>query len=134
MQKSGIYSSKYKEEFSAKLLPDAEIILNVYKILRNLVKSDNLQTAIMQMESYVFDTDQFELKFTHQFGKKDVYNFEIEVGDLDLDPRNIATELGLEVDLPEDTPEFWKNWNDAVNLCADQLSDEELIEIFRSYV
>ncbi len=99
-----------------------------------MLESDNVQQRLCKWKVIFFNTDQFELKFTHQFGKKDVYNFEIEVGDLVLDPRDITTQLGLELDLPEDTPEFWKNWNDTVNLSADQLSDEELVDLIRSYL
>lgn len=134
MQKIGSWTGESQEEVDVKLPTESENILNTYKVLRNMLQSDNVETSIIQLENYVFDTEKFELKFTHQFGKVHVYNFEIEVKDLNLEPKQIAAELGLELDIPENTPEFWKNWNNTVNLYAKDLSDSELLEIFKSYL
>lgn len=134
MQKKGEWSSESTFEISIPLAKDPEIILNTHKALRNMLESENIETAIMQMESWIFDTERFELKFTYQTGKKDVYNFEIEVKDLNLDPKVIAEELGLKLELPGTDAEYWKNFNEEVNLRAADLNDEEILEIIKKYL
>lgn len=134
MQKVGSWTGESQKEIDVKLPIEAETILNTYKVLRNMLQSDNVETSILQLENYIFDTERFELKFTHQFGKVHVYNFEIEVKDLSMDPKQVASELGLKLDIPENTPEFWKSWNSTVNLYAKDLTDSELIKTFRSYL
>lgn len=134
MQKKGEWSGESSFEISVPLIKDPEVILDAYKALRNMLESDNVETSIIQMESFVFDTEEFELKFTYQTGKKDVYNFEIEVKELNLDPKVIAEELGLKLELPGTDSEYWKRFNEEVNLCVKDLNDEEILEIIKKYL
>lgn len=134
MQKKGEWLSQSSEEISVPLSKDPEVILNAYKVLRNMLESENVETSIMQMESYIFDTSTYELKFTYQTGKKDIYNFEIEVKDLNLDPSEIAEELELELDLPGTEADYWRKFNEEVNLYAKDLSEEEILKIIKKYL
>jgi hypothetical protein len=134
MQKSGSWTEEVQEEISVCLPKDAVIILNTYKVLLNMLQSDNIQTSIIQFENFIFDTEEYELKLTHQFGKVDVYNYEIEVKDITKEPKIIALELKLPLNLPENTSEFWKQWNRKVNLSAKDLTDKELLAIISKYL
>jgi hypothetical protein len=134
MQKKGEWSGESTFEISIPLAKDPEIILNTHKALRNMLESENVETSIMQMESYIFDTEKFELKFTHQTGKKDIYSFEIEVKDLNLDPKEIAQELELTLDLPGTDADYWRKFNEEVNLRAADLRDEEILAIIKKYL
>lgn len=71
---------------------------------------------------------------TYQFGKKDAYSCEIEVFDHALDPEDIAKKYNLPICLPSQTQDFWKKWNETVNLSATELSDEELLRIISEYI
>ena len=44
----------------------------------------------------------------------------------------IAQNYNIPIHLPTQTQDFWKKWNDRVNLSANELSDEELLKIIGS--
>ncbi|MEK7526204.1 MAG: hypothetical protein AAB546_01860 [Patescibacteria group bacterium] len=134
MQKIGDWKSDVRQEISIPLKSDSDLILKTLKILRNITKGENIQTSIIQLENTVYKQKDFEIKLTHQFGKKDVYNCEIEVFDSKLDPKDIASNFNIPLHLPDHTAEFWKNWSESVNLSADGLSDKEMLEIISEYI
>lgn len=134
MQKKGGWKDDVREEISTPLKSEVTVILSAYKTIRNVLNGDNIETPIIQTDSYLFANDDYEIKMTCQSGKVDVYNYEIEVFDHELDPMNVASELGLPVDSPVNTPEFWKDWNSKVNLKADDLDYEQLTAIIKKYL
>lgn len=75
-----------------------------------------------------------KLKFTHQTGKKDVYNFEVEVKDLELDPKEIVKNLDLTLDLPGTDADYWRRFNSEVNLNAKDMNDEDILGLIESYL
>ncbi len=134
MQKIGKWKSKTREEIEINLPGNPEMILKIFKILRNAMKGDKVRTSIIQTDSLVFKSKDFEIKLTHQFGKSNKYNAEIEVFDPKIEPEEIAEKYDIPIHLPEHTAEFWDSWSKAVNYYADELSEEKLLAIIKRYL
>ncbi|KKQ75387.1 MAG: hypothetical protein US96_C0012G0016 [Candidatus Woesebacteria bacterium GW2011_GWB1_38_5b] len=123
-----------RTEIIIPLPSDPKIIFDMYKIFRNAMRDEKVLTPIMQYENRLFKQRDLEVKLTYQFGKKDAYNCEVEVFDATLEPENITKKYDIPIHLPAHTPDFWKNWNETVNLSATEFSDEELFKIISKYL
>lgn len=134
MQKIGDWKKVDRVELAIPISSDPKIIFDMYKVFRNMMRDDEVLTPIMQYENKLFKTKDFEIKLTYQYGKKDAYNCEVEVLDSRLDPEEIAKNLSIPIHLPTQTQDFWKKWNETVNLSATEISDEELLDIIKKYV
>jgi len=134
IQKVGDWKKQNRQEITVPLPSDPKTIFDMYKIFMNAMRDEKVLTPIMQYENKLFKTKEFEIKLTHQFGKSDAYNCEIEVFDLNLDPEDLAKKYNIPVHLPAQTQDFWKNWNETVNLSATELSDDELLKIISDYI
>lgn len=134
IQKVGDWKKQNRHEIIIPLPSDPKIIFDMYKIFMNAMRDEKVLTPIMQYENKLFKTKDFEIKLTYQFGKKDAYNCEIEVFDHALEPDDLAKKYNIPVHLPAQTQDFWKNWNETVNLSATELSDEELLNIISKYI
>lgn len=138
MQKVGdwknITQGKSRTEISIPLLSDADVVAGLYRIIRNLMKGPKIENFVMQFESFIWESEGIEIKLTHQFGKSDAYNCEFEVFDDLHKPEELMREYNVPINLPTQTEDFWRKWNKKVNLNADELSDEELLEIIKKYL
>lgn len=134
IQKLGDWKKGNRHEVSVPLPRDSKTIFDLYKIFLNAMKDADVQSPIMQLENKLFKVRDFEIKLTHQFGKKDAYNCEVEVFDLALEPEDLAKKYRIPIHPPTQTVDFWKNWNETVNLSAEDLSDSELLEIIQKYL
>lgn len=132
MQKVGDWNSEAREEIAVILEGKATTVHNVYRMLINLSSGGNLNTYLMQHHNYVWDTPEYEIKLSHQTGKSDKYNFEIEARNNDLDIISVAKELNLRPDLSEKGPDFWAKWNEAVNLDPQELPEGGLLKLLES--
>ena len=129
-----IIKGETRTEVTIPLQKDPETVLNLYKILRNLVKGTNVQDIVMQYESLIWETMEFEIKLTKQFGASVAYNCEVEVKKNSLSPLGVASQLTIPINPPGDSQEFWKDWNSRINLNADDLNDNELLGIISKYL
>src|SRR3972149_10602450 len=87
MQKIGGIGDKrlrVRTEQRLKLLSDPEEVFNAYQILRVLIPGKDA-CYIYQHDNYIFKQPNFELKITHQIGKTDKYNFEVEADTKKID-------------------------------------------------
>lgn len=138
MQKVGdwknITKGESRTEISISLPSDAKMVVDLYEIIRNLTVGSKIENIIMQFENFVWKKKEFEIKLTHQFGKGDGYNCEIEVFDELLNPEDLARKYNIPIHLPTENNDFWRKWNKKVNLSADEISDEELLEIVSRYL
>ena len=138
MQKVGdwknITKGKSRTEISIPLPSDVNTIVGLYRIIRNLMKGPKIENIIMQFESFIWEAQDFEIKLTHQFGKSDAYNCEVEVLNGSHKPEDLMKELNIPIHLPTQTENFWRDWNKKVNLFSDNLPEEELIEFIRKYL
>jgi hypothetical protein len=138
MQKVGdwknITKGESRTEITIPLHEEAENIVALYTILQNMLTGNNVQKIVLQFENYIWETKEFEIKLTNQFGKSDAYNCEIEVFDHNLEPSDIANKYNVTINPPSHEPGFWKEWNEKVNLNADKLTEEELLDIVKKYL
>lgn len=138
MQKIGdwknITKGKSRTEVSIPLPSDSDVVAGLYRIIRNLMKGSKIENIVMQFESFIWESEGVEIKLTHQFGKSDAYNCEFEVFDDFQKSEELMKKYNVPIDLPAQTEDFWRNWNEKVNLNADELSEEELLEIIKKYL
>jgi hypothetical protein len=138
MQKVGdwknITKGKSRTEISIPLSSDAGVVAGLYRIIRNLMMGPRIENIVMQFESFIWESEGIEIKLTHQFGKSDAYNCEFEVFDSSHKPEELMNRLNVPINLPTQTEDFWRKWNEKVNLNADKLSDGELLKIIREYL
>jgi len=138
MQKVGdwknITKGKPCTEVSIPLPSDSDVVAGLYRIIRNLMKGTKIENIVMQFESYLWERGGVEIKLTHQFGKSDAYNCEFEVFDNSNNPKDLMDQYNVPINLPTQTEDFWRKWNQKVNLNANELSDEELLEIIKKYL
>lgn len=134
IQKVGDWKKINRQEITIPLPSDPKVIFDMYKIFMNAMRDEKVLTPIMQYENRLFRSDDFEIKLTYQFGKKDAYNCEIEVFDHALEPDDLAKKYNVPIHLPDQTQDFWKKWNETVNLSARELSDDELLKIISEYI
>jgi hypothetical protein len=138
MQKVGdwknITKGKSRTEISIPLPSDADTIAGLYRIIRNLMRGAKIENIVMQFESFIWESKGIEIKLTHQFGKSDAYNCEVEIFDSLHSPKASMKELHVPIHLPSQTEDFWRKWNEKVNLNANELSEEKLLEIIKKYL
>jgi len=129
-----ITTGKSRTEITVTLQKDAKDILNLYKVLQNLNKDTNVQNIVMQYESFLWKIDDHEIKLTHQYGKSNAFNCEVEVFNDSLSPENLAKKYNIPIHLPTQTQDFWRKWNKNVNILAEELTDTDLLKIINKYL
>src|SRR3990167_6817356 len=90
-------------------------LFNTYKILRVLIPGGD-SCYIYQHDNYIFKQPDFEIKLTHQLGKTDKYNFEVEADTTKKELNQLLRELGLFELVTHTNAEFWDKWNEELNL------------------
>lgn len=134
VQKVGAWNGREKDEIQMELTNDASDVLQMIKILKNYILTGNPRLLIYQFENYVFETEDYELKLSHQFGKGHRYNFEIESKNEATDLDKIAESFGLQEYKEERDIEFWNDWNSLTSLDGLKMSDEEISDIIKKYL
>lgn len=134
MQKVGSWQNHTKQELSVELALPAENIVKLLRIIYNSLDSNNIQTNLIQMENYLYDTDELEIKLTCQLGKSEHYNFEIEAKNNQVDIKEFCAKHGLKPDMTERTEAQWKAHNEKVNLDWTKLPEGELVNIIERYL
>lgn len=115
------------------LKSDLNEIFNAYKILRILMPGDD-SCYIYQHDNYIFKQPNFEIKITHQNGKTDKYNFEVETVGKNVDLNQILNDLGL-LDLVTTTNvDFWNKWNEELNLKDNDLNQKQIQNLISEYL
>lgn len=89
---------------------------------------------IIRFDNYVILTDDFEIKLSHQTGKSDKYNFEVETLTNKSDLKAILNDLGLSELVTVTDVAFWDNWNQELNLNDRDLSEEQILELIKEYL
>ncbi len=134
IQKVGDWKKQKRQEIIISLPSNPRVIFDMYKIFMNAMRDEEVLTPIMQLENLVWRKEDFEIKLTHQFGKKDAYNCEIEVFDMNIEPEYLAQKYKIPIHLPVQTQDFWRQWNEEINLSAKKLSNRELLAIIKNYL
>ncbi len=136
MQKIGKWDNATnwdRTERYLKLSSDADQVFNAYKILRQLLPSHE-PCQMIQHDNYVFKTADFEIKLSHQIGKSDKYNFEVETlsGKSSLD--SILKDLGLTEFVTVTDVAFWDKWNQDLNISDADLNEKQILRLIKKYL
>lgn len=116
---------RVRSEQRVELMSDLNEIFNSYQILRVLIPGTE-SCYIYQHDNYIFRQPTFEIKITHQSGKTDKYNFEVEAIGNNIDLSLVLKDLNL-FDLTTTTNvEFWNKWNDELNLRDNDMNQEQI--------
>lgn len=135
MQKLGEWNSQTKTETEFDLPNSPDQVFKAFQIFRNLLNPGNRQLTVIQIENYIFDTPEFEIKLSHLTGKMDAYSFEVELLNSTAEDILVVCErLGLKPNLDEKGEEFWKNYNSRINFDAANITEEELRRIIGKYL
>lgn len=136
MQKVGIWEMSRKwsrNEQRINLLSDVEEIFNAYQIIRVLVPDEG-SCYIAQFDNYTFKQSEFEIKLTHQTGKTNKYNFEVEADTSKKDLYLLLQDLGLSEMVTITDTEFWDKWNEELNLKDTDLEENEIRRMISQYL
>ena len=136
MQKVGKWEGTYewaRNEQHVKLPVNSQEVFNAYKILRVLFPGKNV-CHIMQYDNYIFKQPDFEIKLTHQSGKTDKYNFEVEANTKKVDLNQMLKDLGLLKLVTVTSVKFWDKWNDKLNLKDTDLNDAQIKDLIKKYL
>lgn len=134
IQKTGDWKNTNRQEIIIPLPSNPNTVFKMYKIFTNAMRDEEVLTPIMQYINRLFICKDFEIKLTYQFGKNNAYNCEVEVFNLDTEPSKIAKKYGIPIHLPAHTKNFWKKWNERVNLSANNLTDRQLKQLISKYL
>lgn len=136
MQKIGGVGDKklrVRTEKKIKLAPDPEEVTNTYQILRVLVPGDD-SCYIYQHDNYIFKQPNFEIKLTHQIGKTDKYNFEVETDTSKVNLNQILKDLGLADKVTLTDAGFWDKWNEELNLKDNDINENQIRDLIKKYL
>jgi hypothetical protein len=136
MQKVGDWENVtqwVRKERHVKLGSDAGQIFNAFKILRQLLPPQE-PCQFIQFDNYVFKTEAFEIKLSHQKGKSNKYNFEVESLNDESGLDEILKDLKLDNLVTVTDVKFWDKWNVELNVSDRDLSDEEIRDLIKEYL
>jgi len=136
VQKLGRWARTKKWKFTETFLDlpsDVDQIFNTYKILRNLVRRND-SCRFIQHKNYIFETENFEIKLSKQFGKITKYVFEVELKKPGKHLQKIVKSLGLYKYTKETDTDFWEKWNKTTNLTDEELKEEGVRKLIRKYL
>lgn len=135
MQKVGAWKEREKEEIQyTSKDSNKEKIFELFRILKNYVISGTPHIYIYQYENYVIETEDYELKLSHQFGNGSKYSFEVEAFKDTINLDKIAKSFELEIYSGEKDQKFWDTWNKKGVLNCLEMSDEEIKSIISKYI
>ncbi|OGZ27962.1 MAG: hypothetical protein A2365_02825 [Candidatus Nealsonbacteria bacterium RIFOXYB1_FULL_40_15] len=136
IQKVGTWEGVTKwarTEQRVSLPSDTQEIFNVYQIFRVLVPGKNT-CHILQHDNFLFKQPGFEIKLTHQYGKTDKYNFEVEANNQKTNLARILDSLGLTKLVTVTDTKFWDKWNGELNLKDTDLSTKQIQDLIKKHL
>ncbi len=136
MQKTGKLEGTHeriRSEQHVTLQSDVNGIFNTYQVLRVLIPGENT-CYLYQYDNFIFKQPDFELKLTHQSGKTDKYNFEVEANTEKVDLNQVLKDLGLSKLVTITSVKFWDKWNDELNLKDTDLTDKQIQNLIKEYL
>lgn len=123
------------EEVEVNIPDDLQSVRNAINLFINFYTIYNMSTLslIVQHENYIWINDKFELKLVRQFGKQDLFLYEIETF-TNRPPEEIQEEIGIKADFDSFSPERRALRRDSVDIPLDELSDNELDDLILKYL
>lgn len=136
MQKMGSWEMNCKwsrSEQKVNLPSNAGEIFNAYQIIRVLITGED-SCYIAQFDNYIFKQPNFEIKLTHQLGKTDKYNFEVEADIEKVDLSQVLKDLELSEMVTLTNSEFWDKWNKELNLKDNSMDEKQILDLIVKYL
>ena len=136
MQKVGVWEKTTKwarTEQRVSLPSDTTEIFNVYQILRVLIPGND-DCHILQLENFLFKQPGFEIKLTHQYGKTDKYNFEVEADSSETNLTQVLKDLELVKLVTVTNTEFWDKWNEKLNFRDIELDTKQIQDLIKRHL
>jgi hypothetical protein len=126
---------RVNEEIEIDIPDDVDSVLSSIKLINNYYSTFEIKPLklIIQHESYIWDTDEFELKIARQFGKSDIFVYEIE-SKTNKDPEEIEKTLGITSDYDAFSEERQTLRREFGDLKYDELSENEIVELIKQYL
>lgn len=123
-----------RQEINIDLNLDIDNLLSLVRMIQNIGKNQKGFTShLQQFENSLFKIPKGEIKMYHQFGKTDLYGFELEVEE-DVDIYKKMKELGLKLDGIPRTHKYWRNYDKTVNFDCLMMSDKKMKSILEKYL
>ena len=114
---------------------NSDYIINLFKTYKVLLQDfENTHFRLIRFENLIFDTKDYEIKLTHQFGNDEIYSFEVEAKTEDADIKGFCEKYDLVPDPNASSDEFWVEYNKRVNVDVANWSDEQLREVIEEYL
>jgi len=126
-----------KDEISLDIPNNTESVYRAFVSYTNLLKpkyGKQLIRLIVQTENYLWQTEDYELKLSYQFGKSDYYTFEIEALNSNCDIKAVQIKLGLVPTENHASPKRKLFRVTSVDLNAEELTESEIKKIIDSYL
>jgi hypothetical protein len=126
---------RINEEIEIDIPDDLESVRNSIRVVENFYKTSGIEALklVVQHENYIWTSAEFELKITRQFGKSDLYVYEIEtLGQ--RTPEQIQDELGIIADYDAFSDERQALRRESVDLRLDELSEDEIRSLIQEYL
>lgn len=124
---------RVRSERKIDLKSDLNEIFNSYQIFRVLIPGND-SCYIYQHDNYIFKQPTFEIKITHQSGKTEKYNFEVEAIGNNIDLSLILKDLKLFDLITTTDVEFWNKWNEELNLKDHDLDEKQIQVLINKYL
>lgn len=133
--KSDVPGLRINDEIEIDIPNDLENVKKSIKLLENFYNIFETQALklIVQHENYLWENDEFELKLSRQFGKNDLYLYEIESFG-DKTPEQLEKELNLKPDFDAFSEERQVLRRGQIDIPFDEISEEETDELIRKYL
>jgi hypothetical protein len=114
---------------------NSDYIINLFKTYKVLLQDfENTHFRLIRFENLIFDTKDYEIKLTHQFGNDEIYSFEVEAKTEDADIKGFCEKYDLIPDPNANSDEFWVEYNKRVNVDVANWSNDQLREVIEEYL
>jgi hypothetical protein len=134
-QKPNNKGMRLNEEIEIDIPDDVDSVLSSIRLINNYYSTFEIKPLklIIQHESHIWDTDEFELKIARQFGKSDIFVYEIE-SKTNKDPEEIEKTLGITPDYDAFSDERQTLRREFGDLKYDELSEGQIVELIKKYL
>jgi len=126
---------RVNEEIEIDISNNLVSIKDAIKLLQHFYDIYNIQPLklIVQHENYIWLKKDYELKIAKQFGKQDLYLYEIETLS-NITPESIQNKLGIKADFDSFSLERQALRRNDIDIPFDELKENELDEIILKYL
>lgn len=134
VQKLGDWDSPTREEITIQLSNNLDALMNIYTVIKNLLPEESRILNIIQVEEYIFDTKQIEIKLAHQIGNKDGYFVELESKSNNAELEEFAKKYEIETKKGKERRAVLDRWNKEINMNGNEMSDKDILMLFIEYL